>query len=446
MSCHEAFKFIMQSAVVIKRHFPRLLEMLSEMPDQRKRPQYKTEELLMAVISIFLFKRESRNNADNTGNKGHFNVNYERIFKCQLPDTDTSNKLLEELDPKHLEVLKRDMVRLLIRKKVFDKFRHNGLYHQVAIDGTGLYSFHYEPYPGCPKKTSKNGKVTYTVYVLEAKLICSNGFSVSMATEWIRNPESGDYDKQDCELKAFVRLSAKIKKLYPRMPILLHGDGLYPNNTGFDICKKYEWPFVFTFKDGNLKSVWQEVNLLKPISQNNQIQWFNMIGGWMENHTYFFFTNLGYGKHNLHLVEAHITKTKKDTKTDETVIETEKFVHISDIPINKDNCRQVSQAGRLRWKIENEGFNTQKNGGYALSHKYSRTSHVASCNYYQCLQIAHMIDQMAMLSKNIKEMYFKDDKESLKSLKEFGLAILLVHEFSVRKVIQLLESVGQLRY
>ena len=446
MSCHEAFKFIMQSAVVIKRHFPRLLEMLSEMPDQRKRPQYKTEDLLMAAISIFLFKRGSRNNADNTGRKGHFNVNYERIFKCKLPDTDTCNKLLEALDLEYLEVLKRDMVRQLIRKKVFDKFRYNGLHHQVAIDGTGLYSFHYEPYPGCPKKTSKNGKVTYTVYALEAKLICSNGFSVSMATEWIRNPESGDYDKQDCELKAFVRLSEKIKKLYPRMPILLLADGLYPNNTGFDICKKYEWPFIFTFKDGNLKSIWEEVNLLKPITQNNQVQWLNTIGGWKENHTYFFFNNLDYGKHNLHLAEAHITRTKKDAKTDETVVETEKFVHISAITIHKDNCKQISQTGRLRWKIENEGFNIQKNSGYALSHKYSRTSHAASCNYYQCLQIAHMIDQLALLSKSIKEKYFKDDKESQKSLKEFEMAILLVYKFSTNKINQLLESVGQLRY
>jgi len=60
----------MQTAVVIKRHFAHLLEMLSKMPDGRERPQYKTEELLMAAISIFLFKRGSRNHADNTAKKG----------------------------------------------------------------------------------------------------------------------------------------------------------------------------------------------------------------------------------------------------------------------------------------------------------------------------------------------------------------------------------------
>jgi len=47
--------------------------------------------------------------------------------------------------------------------------------------------------------------------------------------------------------------------------------------------------------------------------------------------------------------------------------------------------------------MENQGFNAQKNQGYGLLHKFSRVSPVATCNYYQCLQIAHMIDQYAHL-------------------------------------------------
>jgi hypothetical protein len=32
----------------------------------------------------------------------------------------------------------------------------------------------------------------------------------------------------------------------------------------------------------------------------------------------------------------------------------------------------ADQGGRIRWKIENEGFNVQKNGGYNLEHAYGR--------------------------------------------------------------------------
>ena len=49
-------------------------------------------------------------------------------------------------------------------------------------------------------------------------------------------------------------------------------------------------------------------------------------------------------------------------------------------------------------RIENEGFNTQKHHGYALQHKYARVSWPAAKNYYQCLQIGHLINQLMVLS------------------------------------------------
>ena len=57
----------------------------------------------------------------------------------------------------------------------------------------------------------------------------------------------------------------------------------------------------------------------------------------------------------------------------------------------------------MRWKIENEGFNQQKNGGYKMQHKFSRKSYLALKNYYQCLQIAHMINQLLVLSSGFQD-------------------------------------------
>ncbi len=87
----------MQTAIALNRHFPKFLEMLSSLPDYRKSPDYKTEEVLMAVIAIFLFKRGSRNSMDNLSRKGRFAANYKRVFGCRLPDMDTCDKLLKFL-------------------------------------------------------------------------------------------------------------------------------------------------------------------------------------------------------------------------------------------------------------------------------------------------------------------------------------------------------------
>ena len=47
----------------------------------------------------------------------------------------------------------------------------------------------------------------------------------------------------------------------------------------------------------------------------------------------------------------------------------------------------------MRWKIENEGFNVQKKGGYELEHAY--TNHPNSAKvFYLLLQIAHLLSQL----------------------------------------------------
>jgi hypothetical protein len=53
----------------------------------------------------------------------------------------------------------------------------------------------------------------------------------------------------------------------------------------------------------------------------------------------------------------------------------------------------ANPGGRLRWKIENEGFHDQKQGGYALAHAY--TPNVTAANvFYFLLQIAHLLSQL----------------------------------------------------
>lgn len=51
------------------------------------------------------------------------------------------------------------------------------------------------------------------------------------------------------------------------------------------------------------------------------------------------------------------------------------------------------RAGRGRWKIENEGFNNQKNGIYRIEHLNSRNSN-AMKNHYLLTQIADILMQL----------------------------------------------------
>ncbi|MDF1572344.1 MAG: hypothetical protein P1P82_12095, partial [Bacteroidales bacterium] len=63
-----------------------------------------------------------------------------------------------------------------------------------------------------------------------------------------------------------------------------------------------------------------------------------------------------------------------------------------------------------------------------------------------CLQIAHMIDQLAYLARHVRETFFKDKKETMDSLGEFGLATMMTMKLGKSKILRLLASIGQFRY
>ena len=245
----------------IHHFFPDLFDRIREIEDYRKKSEYELAELIIACIAMFIFKEGSRNAFNNDRDEENFKENYKNLFHMRLPHMDTVDDVMRQLDESELERLKTDMICNLLKKKSLHKFRFLGKFFVIAVDGTGVYSFSERHCDQCLTQESKNGKITCFHNVLEAKLICSNGFSISLATEWIENPV-GNFDKQDCERKAFKRLAEKIKKSFPRLPICITADGLYPSQPFFNICREKNWHFIITFKEGNLPSVWEKIRSL----------------------------------------------------------------------------------------------------------------------------------------------------------------------------------------
>ena len=196
--------------------------------------------------------------------------------------------------------------------------------------------------------------------------------------------------KQDCEQKAFKRLAVRLKQHFPRLPICLATDGLYPNTPFFDICRQYDWRFIVTFEDGNLPTVWNEVNARQSTGPRESLEERFQQGKTVFYRLYSWLSNIDYHGHRLQWFECHEAR-----ELPEEYLKPGHVVYLTDLPVDADTVVEMVRAGRLRWKIENEGFNTQKNLGYNLQHTYSRCSWKAGKNYYQCLQIAHLLNQLA---------------------------------------------------
>jgi len=393
-------------------------------------------EIIMAGLAMFIFKRKSRNHADKSINC-HFETNFITLFGLRLPIMETVDKFLRQLPPDEMEKLKRVLIQGLLERKVLDKWKFMGR-HNISIDGTGISSFDHEPFEDCPFKKSKKGKKTWYAYVVEAKLICGNGFCLSIASEWLQNSEDIT-EKQDCEQKAFVRLAKKVKAMYPRLPIMVTADSLYPNKTCFDICRQYGWDFIFVLQEGSLKSIWEEVRLLYPLEESANMQEHVIRknkSGWLTEKS-MFINDLEYKGYSLSWSQCQFYYSGNQAH--------QQFVHITNIRINKKNARDISRHGRMRWTIENQGFNTQKNGGYALEHKYARKHLGAMKNYYELLQIAHMINQLVEKLIKVKQAVVQANSTII-AIAEDIVGTMRKEIIEVSEIILLLNQTRQLRY
>ena len=379
--------------------FPNLssdIEKVCEDPRRQNSINYTLTEIVLAAVFMYMLRHGSRNSVNEDRKSFNYKKNYKLLFGLKLPHMDTVNEVLERLNEEHLERLRTVLVKYLLDKRVFHNSKLQGKHFTIAIDGTGVFSYDQEPYPNCPHRTSKNGKVSYHQPVLEAKLITSSGFAISIGTEWILNEDGST--KQDCEYKACLRLIAKIKTDYPRLPICLLLDGLYAKHPLICSILEKGWEYVIVWKDKTFYALQDEIfnrrqtgkiaSLQKDICHNTN--------KWTSQNYEYCTDSLdlkGVDLYYIKLIESKHCVTKKD------ICDTTKFVFMTSLAVTKANIQELIAAGRLRWKIENEGFNTQKNGGYGLQHKMNRKNIRAIKNYYLCIQIAHLIEQLHVKSK-----------------------------------------------
>ena len=70
------------------------------------------------------------------------------------------------------------------------------------------------------------------------------------------------------------------------------------------------------------------------------------------------------------------------------------FAWVSDLPIEESTVMEMMRAGRARWRIENETFNTLKNQGYRFEHNFGHGhKHLATVFAY-LMMLAFLIDQV----------------------------------------------------
>ena len=372
---------------IIVKYLPKLLDMFENLTDVRNKSYvtYKMKTICVTRLFALLCGLTTMTDISNDFNSDNCIKNLSKICGQNLeeiPYWETIQDVFITINTNELRDIQKYIVKALIRSKMFDKYRFNGSF-QLLFDGTGLSSHNYNLNNNCLERKHKDGKISYYKYVLECKLVVGN-IIISLDSEFIENEKMlTDKQKQDCETNAFKRMIKRIKKNYPKYKFIITGDGLYATTPIIKLCKKYKWNYIFNLKPDRLKEINEtfEDNINYQNETNHQ--------------NYYLSTDIKYKGISLSAFKYIETKKKKTTI----------FRYISDLEIKDSNIKEIVSMGRKRWKIENEGFYTQKHRTFNISHLNSRND-TAMKNHYFFIQFAHTIRQLLeqgnLLTKSLK--------------------------------------------
>ena len=367
--------------------FPQLPQWLADVPDSRFKPfvEYAGPFLIWSGLLLFILRLGSRRQLGFELDTPEALENLNRLSHGRqetLAHHDTLDHYLGHVDPEDPSRLRRAMVHRLIRMRVLDDARLLG-YFLVVLDGTGQLYFRQRHCEHCLTKTV-NGKTQYYHHVLEAKLVSPGGLAFSIASEFIENTDP-QATKQDCELKAFARLAGRLKKDFPQLRLCLCMDGLYARGSVLQTCRDNGWKYFITFQKGSLPALWKDYLSLRRLSPAHRKRQRHR--GAEQNFAWVQGLEHVDDQKQVHRVNAFqcIERDGQDRT---------RFVWLTNFEITADNVATLAnRGGRCRWKIENEGFNIQKNGGFNLEHAYSLGERQIK-NFYILLQIAHILVQL----------------------------------------------------
>lgn len=364
-----------------------LREGFAEIPDDRNaNSSIGLSDALMSAFAMFALKDPSLLAFDHRRN----DENLKRLYGIGTIPSDTRmREILDGVDPNELRPLFGDVFHQLQRGKALEPFAfHEGCY-LLALDGTGYFSSPTIHCPSCLEKVNKKtGQVTYEHQMLGAALVHPDHKEViPLAPEPIVKQDGST--KNDCERNASKRLLEKTRREHPRLKLIVVEDGLASNGPHIRELMAHRMHFILGVKPGDHAYLFDRVteafdeDRARTLSWKEkdvtcEIAWVKGVPLNAENQDLVvnFLQYAEYGR------DGHRRKF---------------FTWVTDLKITRGRARHLVRAGRARWKIENETFNTLKNQGYQFEHNFGHGEQNLSVVFAMLMMLAFLVDQVQQL-------------------------------------------------
>ncbi|MDP2644391.1 MAG: hypothetical protein Q8P24_05590 [Desulfobacterales bacterium] len=360
-----------------------------EDPRQAGKIDHCLHDVLMSGFAMMFFQDPSILSFQKRLQEGAHCNNLTTVFNVgSIPKETQMRDVTDSIPTEELSGIFPAFLHELQRGRQLSQYQLlNGKY-LVALDGSEYFSSDKVSCPRCLKKEPAKGNIRYHHQILQAVIVHPGSRQVlPFFPEPIQN--SDGTDKQDCETNAGKRTIAKIRKAHPKLPIIITADDLYSKQPFVDALKGNDMSFILVAKPSDHKILFEWVEEFTNMGGTEHLEIIDKKGRY---HRYEWVSDVPLnGAKNASQVNFFQYR----------IVDGEKVTYrnswVTDIAIDQNNIVMLVKAGRARWKIENETFNTLKNQGYHIEHNYGHGSQYLSMNFFVLNLLAFYVHQILEL-------------------------------------------------
>jgi hypothetical protein len=374
------------SADALIRSLRASFEQVSE--TRKGKPEIHIEDALMSAFAMFSLKEPSLLAFDHK--RRHHSANLKSIYKMKGIPSDTQMRdILDPLPPEQLRPAHNTMINALQRGKGLEKMQYLDEGYLVPLDGTGYFSSEKLFSDLCMEKTDSSGKTTYYLQMLGAAIVHPELREVIPLIPEVISKQDGSA-KNDCEMMASRRFLTQLRQEHPHLKLVVTQDAISPNGPYIRFLGEMSCRFILNVKETD------HVHLFARFDQavaNGEAGELILDDPKLANRVHYFRwvnklpINASHPDVLVNLLEYYEV-------TDETP---KRFCWVTDIALTEAKVFRIMRAGRARWKIENETFNTLKNQGYNLDHNYGLGKQYLSAVFVKVMMLAFLADQIQQL-------------------------------------------------
>jgi len=347
----------------------RIRNVFSVLPDGRGRSnnrRYAMEDAALSAFAVFFSQSPSFLDSQVRMQKQQGKNNASSLFGVhEIPCDNQIRNLLDPVPPETLFPLMADIGDELYRQGHLDAFRSINETFLIALDGTDFFSSEKIACPCCSQSKLKNGKTRNRHIAVTPVLVAPGQKNVVALAPHFVQPQDG-HDKQDCELAASARWLEQWGAYYGPWGITYLGDDLYCHQSHCERVLRQQSNFLLTCKPDSHTTLYEWVADFSRNGIVTTVVRTRRVGKKHFTDTYRFVNQVPLRNSDDALM---VNWCELVTTAHDGVVVFRKAWATSH-RVTADNVVQLADAGRARWKIENENNNTLKTKGYHFGHNF----------------------------------------------------------------------------